>query len=155
MAGELKSLYSALSSWQKGFMSFETTMKIHFDEADPAGIAFSGGIFTKIHRCYEDFIVALKQDPQQFFLNPELIYPLRHIEAQYFYPLLPLQEYNVKIDVSRLSESSFQLQFDILKGEKIFCQVRSTHVCCQKSSMTKVAIPENLKQNLETIVIQQ
>lgn len=136
-------------------MVFETKIKVHFDEADPAGIAFSGGIFTKVHRCYEEFIVALDQDPQKFFLNPEMIYPLRHVESEYFRPLFPLQEYGVKVMVLRLSDSSFQLQFDICEEDQILCQVRSTHVCCDKKSMAKASIPENLKQNLEKFVIQQ
>ena len=134
-------------------MSFETKIKIHFDEADPAGIAFSGGIFTKIHRCYEDFIEALNQDPKEFFLNPKVITPLRHVEVEYFRPLFPLETYDVMIDVLKLSESSFQLQFNIQRDGKTLSSVRSTHVCCLKDNMEKCPIPENLRQNLEKFVI--
>lgn len=136
-------------------MSFQTQIKIHFDEADPAGIAFSGGIFTKIHRCYEEFVEALGQNPTQFFLNPEIITPIRHIEADYLQPLLPLQKYDVQIGVLKLGESSFQLQFNVSKESKDLCVVRSTHVCCQKSTMKKCSIPKDLKENLEKFAIPQ
>lgn len=130
-------------------MAFETSMKIHFDEADPAGIAFSGGLFTKIHRCYEDFIAGIGEDPQQFFLKPDLIYPLRHFEGEYMAPLMPLQTYQVWIEVSKLSESSFSLQYTVGEKDKPRAQFRSTHVCVDKTTFKKSSIPEALRQKLE------
>ena len=141
--------------WHALSMSFKTEISIHFDEADPAGIAFSGGVFTKMHRCYEEFITALGQNPQKFFLNPEVIFPLRHMEADYFAPLMPLEKYQVSIGVLKNSDTSFQLQYEISKGETKHCVVRSTHVCVDKSTMKKTAMPSDLKQNLETFVIPQ
>lgn len=126
-------------------------MKIHFDEADPAGIAFSAQLFTKAHHCFEEFIAGIGEDPKAFFLKPEMIYPIRHMEAEYFKPLLPLETYGVEIVVIKLSESSFQLEFQI----EDHCRLRSTHVCVEKASMTKSSIPASLRQNLEKFVSQQ
>ncbi len=136
-------------------MVFETEMKIHFDEADPAGIAFSGGLFTKIHRCYEDFVVALQQDPKAFFLDPEIIYPLRHFEGEYLQPLMPLESYPVSVEVCRLSTSSFQLQYSVGNQDKPRAVFRSTHVAVDRKTFSKVSIPTSLKQNLEKFVTQQ
>lgn len=136
-------------------MEFETKIKIHFDEADPAGIAFSGGIFTKMHRCYEEFIVALDQDPKQFFLNPSEIYPIRHMEAEYLRPLLPLNEYGVRMTVIKISDSSFQLEFRVANNGNDHCVVRSTHVCVDKSSMKKASLPSQLKESLQKFATPQ
>lgn len=136
-------------------MPFKTQMKIHFDEADPAGIAFSGGLFTKIHRCYEDFVVALDQDPNAFFLNPEVIYPLRHFEGEYLQPLLPLQTYEVFVSVLKISESSFQLEYKVGSYEKPKACFRSTHVAVNRKEFQKISIPDSLKRNLEKFVIPQ
>lgn len=130
-------------------------MKIHFDEADPAGIAFSGGLFTKVHRCYEDFIAALDQDPKKFFLNPETLYPLRHFEGEYFQPMLPLENYDVFVGVIKISESSFQLEYRLGDQEKPRAKFRSTHVAVTKKDFSKTTIPDSLKQNLEKFVSQQ
>lgn len=134
-------------------MHFSTKLKIHFDDCDPAGIAFSGGIFTKIHRCYEEFIEGLGQNPQKFFLNSDFIVPIRHFEAEYFLPLFPFNEYQVQVQVLRISTSSFQLQFTIKKEADLHGVVRSTHVFCARDSMTKCPIPEPLRENLEKFVI--
>ena len=130
-------------------MEFQTRIKIHFDEADPAGIAFAGHIFNKIHRCYEDFIETLGQDSRNFFMGTDLIYPIRSMEAQYLKPLLALNTYQMTLLVHSLSESGFQLQFDIKEKDQMFCQVRSTHVCCKKQEMKRTTLPEDLRQGLE------
>lgn len=136
-------------------MAFETQIKIHFDEADPAGIAFSGNLFNKIHRCYEDFVEALNQDPQKFFLSPEVIYPLRHYEGEYFKPLMPLQTYSVTIGVLKISDSSFQLEYRIQNSGEAMATFRSTHVAVDPKKFQKISIPENLKSNLEKFVFPQ
>jgi acyl-CoA thioesterase FadM len=149
------SLYPSIESWQKGAMSFKTQIKIHFDEADPAGIAFSGHIFTKVHRCYEEFIEELGQNPSHFFLKNEILVPIRHVEIDYLGPLLPFKSYPVVISVLKISTSSFQLQFSIFDGTKLMSKVKSTHVCCDKQSMEKCEIPSLLKESLQKFVIPQ
>lgn len=136
-------------------MGFQTKIKIHFDEADPAGIAFSGGLFTKLHRCYEEFIEALDQDPTQFFLNPTTLFPLRHVEAEYLGPLLPLKTYCVDIHVKKMGHSSFTLEFTVKDSQKVLARLHSTHVACNKLTMEKSPLPKELKENLEKFVIPQ
>ncbi|MEM7647006.1 MAG: thioesterase family protein [Pseudomonadota bacterium] len=136
-------------------MAFETQLKIHFDEADPAGIAFSGHLFSKVHRCYEDFVEALNQDPKSFFLSPETIYPLRHYEGEYFKPLRPLEFYDVIIGVLKISESSFQLEYRIQNNREPMATFRSTHVAVNPKTFQKISIPKDLKQNLEKFVFPQ
>ncbi len=135
-------------------MTFKTTTKIHFDEADPAGIAFSGTLFTKAHRCYEEFIAKITS-AEDFFLNPEAIYPIRHTETEFLAPLFPLKSYEVLIQVNKLGDTSFQLQFDIQKEGRSRAIVRTTHVCVDKKTMKKQGLPSELKESLQKFVTQQ
>ncbi len=136
-------------------MEFTTQFKIHFDEADPAGIAFSGGLFTKVHRCYEDFVEALGQDASAFFLSPETLYPLLKFQADYHKPLLPLQNYEVKIGVVGLSTSSFTLQYRVTQGDESFATLTSVHVAVNKKTFQKTSIPEDLRVNLQKFELPQ
>lgn len=132
---------------------FQTQIKIHFDEADPAGIAFAGHIFKKIHHCYEEFIETIGQKTREFFMGSSLIYPIRHIEVEYFKPLLALKTYQVTIRVKKISESSFRLQFNIKEKDETLSEAYSTHVCCEKQKMKKAVLPKDLKQGLEKYLI--
>lgn len=133
-------------------MVFKTSTKIHFNEADPAGIAFSGGLFTKAHQCFEDFIAEITGEAESFFLGSEQIFPIRHMEADFFAPLLPLKEYAVSIRVLKLSDSNFQLGFYFGDDQKPNCVVRSVHVCCNKSNFKKAELPKPLKDRLENFL---
>ncbi|MCJ8277647.1 MAG: thioesterase family protein [Bdellovibrionales bacterium] len=130
-------------------MSFESRIQIHFDDADPAGIAFFGGIFAKIHQCYEDFLKHIKVDLEKWFLNPDIIAPIRHCEAEYFRPLKPFNEYAVMVKALKVSESSFQLQFSVQKDGNDHVIVKTTHVCVDPKVMKKTEIPSDLKLQLE------
>lgn len=134
-------------------MKFQSQIRIHFDEADPAGIAFFGGIYPKIHRCYEEFLSSMGVDLKEWFLNPEVITPIRHQETEFFAPLLPFEDYQVETHVLRISESSFQLQFEIKQTEKKHCIVKTTHVCCHKKTMEKTRIPEKLVEQLNKYIL--
>ena len=137
----------------KKTMEFQTRIKTHFDEADPAGIVFTGHIFNKIHRCYEDFIETLGQNRKDFFMGLDLIYPIRSLEAEYFKPLFVLQTYQVITTVSGLSESSFQLRSLIREKNQTLCQIRSTHVCCERQKMKKTTLPKDLRQELKKYLV--
>lgn len=130
-------------------MSYKSQIHIHFDEADPAGIAFFGNIFHKIHQTYEDFLRHMDIDLKEWFLNPQTIAPIRHTEAEYLAPLLPFETYDVVTKVLSLSESTFRLEFTIEKKNKKHVIVSTTHVCCSVAEMKKVPIPKNLKLQLE------
>lgn len=136
-------------------MDYKTSFKVHFDEADPAGIAFSGIIFTKAHRCYEEFVAELTPNSKDFFLNPETIYPIRHTETEFLAPLFPLETYQALIRVIKIGESSFQLEFDLGKEDKVCARVRSTHVCCDKKTMKKQPLSKEFKENLQKFATPQ
>ncbi len=139
----------------KVFMSFKTSFKIHFDEADPAGIAFSGIIFTKAHRCFEKFIEEITQDAHEFFLNSETIYPIRHTETEFMRPFFPLKEYEARVSVVKIGDSSFQLQFELGLKEQVHAVVRTTHVCCDKKTMGKKSLPSRFRESLKSFEIPQ
>ncbi len=130
-------------------MAYQCQFQVHFDDADPAGIAFFGNIFKKIHQCYEEFLNAMGVDLKQWFLNPEVIAPIRHSEAEYFKTLFPFETYSVDIKVLSLSESTFRLEFTVHQDGDKNSVVRTTHVCCSPKNFQKVLIPEKLKMELE------
>jgi acyl-CoA thioesterase FadM len=130
---------------------FNTQITIHFDEADPAGIAFSAGLFTKMHRCFETFIAGF--DSQAYFFSDQWAYPIRHMEADYLKPLRPLKNYPVFIYVARLSDTSFEVVYQVGEETDIHAQVRSTHVCCARKGFRKSPIPQALSEYLKTYLM--
>lgn len=132
-------------------MAFQTQMRIHFDEADPAGVAFSAGLLTKIHRCFEDFISGF--GPQNYFFSESLAYPIRHMEAEYLQPLRPLETYPVSVAVERMGQTSFTLVYEV--GSPRAVVARSTHVCCERPEFKKKPLPKPLTEYLKNYLMTQ
>ncbi|MCB0378385.1 MAG: thioesterase family protein [Bdellovibrionales bacterium] len=130
-------------------MAFRSQFRVHFEEADPAGIAFFGVVYNKVHHAYEDFLASMGIDLTAWFLNPEVITPIRGLTTNFTRPLLPLETYDIQVVVPSISEHSFQLRFTIEQEGQEHCQVTTTHVCVEKSKMKKITIPETLRLQLE------
>ena len=134
-------------------MAFQTQFRVHFDETDPAGIAFFAVIYSKIHRAYEAFLESMDVSLNSWFLHPEIIAPIRHIETDFYHPMVPFKDYLIQVEVSGISESTFQLQFHVKDQDTILATVKTVHTCCDKIKMTKEAIPPQLKSKLQNHLI--
>ena len=139
--------------WETPFVSYQSEIKIHFDDADPAGICFFGQVFAKTHQVYEEFVGHLGQNPQHFFSGKEFIVPIRHTEANYLAPLVALETYSVDIGVSKISDSSFTLEYKIAKADKLCAAIATTHVFLEAKSHKKCLIPTDFKTGLEKFKI--
>ena len=135
-------------------MTFQETIKIHFNDADPAGICFFGTVFEKVHQVYEGFLQALDVDTKTWFLNPKIIIPIRHTEANFLRPLYALEEYEVQVNPIHISDSSFRLMFVIGRNGENHCNVITTHTCFDPVKKEKRMLPDPLKEQLQKRIIQ-
>ncbi|RMG79660.1 MAG: acyl-CoA thioesterase [Bacteroidetes bacterium] len=127
---------------------FKIKERINFYDCDPAGIMFYGNIYRVTHKAYELFLEHLFPE-QNVFTNQEVVLPIIHSEADYFNPLVTSDEVEVQIKVSSLKKSSFELNYEVIKGEKICCSVKTVHVSVSKKTFEKIELPKELKERLE------
>ncbi|MGE5351213.1 MAG: acyl-CoA thioesterase [Acidobacteriota bacterium] len=127
---------------------FRTEIKINFFDCDPAGIMFFGNIFKITHSAYEEMLQKgdLKRD---YFKDDQYALPLVHSEADFLRPILPGEKVVVKLSVSVLRESSFELSYEVMnpKGE-VCARVKTVHVSVTRSNWQKTPLPHDLKECL-------
>lgn len=100
---------------------------ISFGDTDPAQRIYFSRIFEFGHRCLEDF--ALNNNLySKWFKKVEWGTPVRHAEAEYFKPLEPGDEIEVRMFGDRLGKTSFTLRYEIFKQDALMAQVKITHV---------------------------
>lgn len=117
---------------------------VPFHLSDPAGILFFSHVFTLFHQAYEHFV--LDQFPlpwNMWFQNPDWILPIKHAEAQYFYPLQAGQKCQLELSVTALSSTSFTLT-TLFHQSQLCCSVKTVHVFCRRESKQKKPIPATL-----------
>ncbi|MGE3386536.1 MAG: acyl-CoA thioesterase, partial [Bdellovibrionales bacterium] len=129
----------------------EIEMFVHFDDGDPAGIAFFANYFRLAERAFE---LSLNNSPitwQEWFDHPEWGVPLKHVEAEYKRPLRPGHKCFVRQRVTELGDSSLVLLSEVLDDQKNLCaEVRTTHVFINKQLMKKMSIPDHIRAFLKS-----
>jgi len=112
---------------------------------DIGGILFFAKIFDLTHSAYEELVLSsnLKQN---YFANKLFAMPLINTSAEFYKPIKLHQELEIKITVSRIGNSSFELTtkfFDETGDTK--ATVITNHVFVDKVDFKKVDIPNEFK----------
>lgn len=121
--------------------NFLYSCSIPFHLADPAGILFFSHVFTLFHQAFEQFVLDQMQSPWPFwFQNPDWVVPIKHAEAQYFYPLQAGQHCQIELSVTSVSTSSFVMT-TFFHQIQLCSTVKTVHVFCDRLNKEKIAIP--------------
>ncbi len=126
---------------------FEVKLRVNFFDADPAGILFFGNIFRLAHQAYEIFLTQILPDIDYF--NNKVLLPIVHSNADYKIPIKAGEVVKVKLFVSQLRKSSFELTYLFYSGEHLKAIVQTVHVAVNKKEFKKIELPEALKNSLE------
>ena len=127
---------------------FHTKIRVNFYDCDPAGIIFYANIFKMAHTAYEQLFEKISPDRNIFF-DEEIVLPITHSEANYFMPLKTGQITDVSVTVPVIKESSFELNYLFeVNGDK-HAEVKTVHVCVNKTSFMKNALPHIIQKGLK------
>lgn len=92
---------------------FEHTLRVRFQDCDPAGIAFFGKLFEYCHEAFEDFLRS-RGAPLDELLRSGLAAPIVHVDADFKKPLRHGDLVRVRIALGKLSARSFRLEYELL-----------------------------------------
>lgn len=134
--------------------TFRQKVTIRFEEADARGILFYGRLQTIAHHVFEDFVVSeLVPTWDAWFLNDSVMTPIRHAEATYHRPMLPGHQYEARLSLTHIGESSFEIwtQFvDLTADAPVVCaETRVVKVFADPAKMKKIPIPSAIRSRLE------
>ncbi len=124
--------------------------KIHFYDCDPAGIMFYARIYEVCHSAYEELIenFDLKEN---YWNNEEYVTPIIKSEAIYKNPIVNGDIIEVKLKVSNLKKSSFELSYTCINQKgKICAEVKTVHVFVNRKLWKKTEMRDYLYNNFKS-----
>src|SRR5579871_1993017 len=128
-------------------MPFGYERTIHFADTDAAGVVFFANYLAICHEAYEESLLAAGIELKTFFSDTGVIIPVTKSEADYRRPLFCGNKVRVTVQVSPLSEDSFEVRYEMTrlgKPEKCAAQVRTEHVCIDSASRGRKSLPRAL-----------
>jgi 1,4-dihydroxy-2-naphthoyl-CoA hydrolase len=128
---------------------FTYQTRIHFHEADPAGIAFFANSYVLAHKAYEDFVRHLGFSWQEWFENDKWAVPIRQSSCEHMRPMHAGEPVAINISIEKIGESLMTLRYAFEVAGASACEVRLVHVFIDKKTISKLAIPAEVRRRLE------
>jgi len=120
---------------------------ISFGDADPQGILYYPRALDLAHTCLEEFWKGQRVGWKFWFQNPEFAVPIRHAECDFLSPLYVGENYQVRLGVSTIGESSVEFVCEILSSQ-VCVRVRTVHVFVDRKTFQKISVPEPVRELL-------
>ena len=129
--------------------TFKYQHTVKFSEVDQAGVVFFSRYFEIAHSSLEAFFHHLGWGFAKVFSVGKEGFPLIHAQADYMAPARLGDTLEVGLAVSRISESSFTVGYDIRTADgKPAAKLSTVHVWVELKTFSKAPIPAELKTAL-------
>jgi len=125
------------------------TVRLH--DTDAAGILFYASQFLYVHDAYEELLRLIGLPIASMLRDEPFILPIVHAEAQYMKPLTVGDEITVALQVGKIGETSFVLEYELFDiNGQLVGKARTVHVAVSKQTQNKIVLPEKLQRALKT-----
>ena len=131
----------------------EIKKNVHFFDCDPADIMFYARIFFFCHAAYEELIHSFNLG-YDYWINEDFVVPIINSSAKYLKPLRPRDELTIKVSVSQLRNSSFELSYECINQKGELCaEAKTVHIFLDKGKWKKIKIPAVIREGLKKHLI--
>jgi acyl-CoA thioesterase FadM len=135
MRAEFSFLAGARAQRCEAMLTFEKTVTIRFEDADPAGVVFYPRAIALAHGVIEEMIGQSALGWAGGFASPTHAAPLRQAGAEFVRPMRPGENFTAKARVEKLGETSvtFGVGFYAEDGAPA-AQINTVHVLISKTT---------------------
>ena len=131
--------------------TLETKLTVRLHNTDAAGILFFANQFVFIHDAYEELLRLLGFSIAETLRDGSFVVPIVHAESQYLKPLTVGDEITVTVQVAKIGETSFVLEYELFSVDgELAGKAKTVHVAVSKQKQKKIMLPEELRQALKT-----
>ncbi len=132
----------------KPLYRYSFTTRIH--DIDAAGVVFFARVFYYAHDAYEAFLNHHNLSINKI-LDSNFLLPISKTNADFKSPFFINTEIYIEIFTQQIDKSEFKLAFNFLdKSGKIKAIVSTTHVCIDKKTHKRIALPNEVLGILST-----
>lgn len=129
--------------------AFTTSVPVVFGDMDAARMLYFPRLFHFAHRVMEDWFAAKMSVNYARFLDElKLGLPTVHAEADYASPIRYGEVLQCDFTVTALGRTSISLRFRFRSGDAPRAEARTTVVCVDMGTFSKLPIPADLRAAL-------
>ena len=127
-------------------LTWETTVTIRFEDADPAGVVFYPRAIALAHGVVEDMIGQSAIGWDAWFASPTHAAPLRKAEAEFLRPMRPGERFTARAVVEKLGATSVTFLVEFRDGHgRTAAAVRTVHVLIDRATGRPAPLPPEIR----------
>ena len=129
---------------------FGESRGIRFQDVDAAGIIFYARLFDMCHDVWVRFLEGAGHSMASLLASRELIFPIRHVSADYFKPMRFGDPVQVALVAAHLETSETTLGFRFARQDtgEVCAVAQSIHVSLDPGTFSRVEVPGWLRAAL-------
>lgn len=132
---------------------FLHTTSIHLRDTDATGVLFFTEQMRLAVQAFEEYLKSTGSSLGALLDACDCLMPIVHAEADYFAPLQMGDDIEITIELARIGNSSFTLNYKFIKVEnRVEVGTASiVHVTVSKRTKSKISLPESLISVLQKL----
>ena len=129
---------------------FTCDMMIHLSDTDMTGVIFFPKLFEKSLLVLENFLKS--KNLLGLFVKDHHVFPVVSTHGQYFLPVTDYDTLKCELQVTKIGETSAIFSYKFTNHEGFLAlEAQIIHVCVDKKTRLKKALPEAWIEILKTI----
>ena len=134
-------------------MSFTYPVTVRLYDTDRAGIVFFAKFYEFCEATLEEFLTQTLGSFDMLWQAGNFILPLVHSEADYCLPTRLGERLQIILRVKDIGKTSITFAYTIVgPDQKTRALVHLVHVCVDAQTFAPIAVPDNLRQALQSLV---
>ncbi len=127
-------------------LSAQQSLRIRFEDADPAGVIFYPRAIALAHNAVEDLIRTSTLGWDAWFASPKHAAPLRRAEAEFFLPMRPGEAVTTRASVEKIGTTSVTFRVDFIDAQsRLAATIRTTHVLVDKATGHAIPLGDDMR----------
>ncbi|MBD2106687.1 thioesterase family protein [Nodosilinea sp. FACHB-13] len=127
-------------------MGYVFEHQVRFHETDGAGVVYFANELVMCHAAYEASLGAAGLDVGAFFRAETLAYPIVHTSMDYRRPLRCGDRVTIHLTPTRLDDSSFEIQYQLMLKDTAAARAVTRHVCIEVANRLRSPLPTEMEQ---------
>jgi 1,4-dihydroxy-2-naphthoyl-CoA hydrolase len=130
---------------------FTHQMMIHLSDTDASGVIFFPKLFEKCIITLETFLKTAHLEGA--LVTNKVAFPVINASAQYYAPIMPYEELNVTMNVTRVGQTSVSFVYQFINTLGLLAaEATLVHVCVDMQERSKKELPLEWSDVFNTLV---
>lgn len=131
--------------------AFGISVRVYYEDTDAGGVVYYANYLKFFERCRTEWMRTLGHDQSQLAREHAILFVVKSVHAEYLRPARLDDLLSVELEVEKLGRAQVVFRQHVRRGDEELVSGTVQIVCVDPVKMKTTAIPDWLRQKLESL----